>query len=188
MTNWHVITGGPSSGKTTMIRLLAQRGYCTTIEHARHLIDTQRVTGRTVAEIRANQREFQRSVLMMQLKQEQALDPNQLCFLDRALPDSLAYYRYLKLPPEPELLAALKTTSYRKVFALDLLALTTDYARTESAPAQRRIHAILIEVYEELGYAVERVPALPVAQRLEFILSRVEVQSTPTPSQAPSGP
>lgn len=177
MTNWHVITGGPSSGKTTMIRLLAQRGYRTTIEHARHFIDTQRVTGRTVAEIRANQREFQRAVLLMQLKQEQALDPDELCFLDRALPDSLAYYRYLELEPEPELLAALKTASYRKVFALDLLPLARDYARTESGPAQRQIHALLIEVYEELGYVVERVPVLEVEPRLEFILARVEMQS-----------
>lgn len=176
MTNWHVITGGPSSGKTTMIRLLAQRGYRTTIEHARHFIDTQRVTGKTVAEIRANQREFQRSVLMMQMKQEEALDPDELYFLDRALPDSLAYYRYLGLEPEPELLAALKTTSYRKVFALDLLPLTEDYARTESSVAQRQIHAMLIEVYEGLGYPVERVPVLPVEQRVEFILSRVETQ------------
>lgn len=173
MTNWHVITGGPSSGKTTMIRLLAQRGYCTTIEHARHLIDTQRITGRTVDEIRSNQREFQRAVLMMQLRQEQALDPDELCFLDRALPDSLAYYRYLELEPEPELLAALKTASYRKVFALDLLPLAKDYARTESVLAQHRIHALLIEVYEELGCVVEKVPVLPVEARLEFILSRV---------------
>lgn len=174
MTKWHVITGGPSSGKTTMITLLAQRGYRTTIELARHLIDTQRITGRTTAEIRANQREFQRSVFMMQLKQEQALDPDELCFLDRALPDSLAYYRYLELEPEPELLAALKRASYRKAFVLDLLPLARDYARTESSLAQHRIHSLLIEVYEELGCPVERVPVLPVEQRLEFILSRVE--------------
>lgn len=171
-----------------MIRLLEQRGYRTTIEHARHLIDTQRITGRTVAEIRANQREFQKAVLMMQLKQEQALDPDELCFLDRALPDSLAYYRYLELEPEPELLAALEMASYRKVFALDLLPLAPDYARTESVPAQHRIHAILIEVYEELGYLVEKVPVLPVEQRLQFILSRVEVQPAPSPSPTTAMP
>ncbi len=179
MTNWYVIPGGPSSGKTTMIRLLAQRGYHTTIEHARHFIDTQRVTGRTVAEIRANQREFQRSVLMMQLRQEQALDPNQLCFLDRALPDSLAYYRYLGLEPEPELLDALKTASYRKVFALDLLPLARDYARAEDSLAQSRIHALLLEVYEGLGCPVERVPVLPVEERLDYILSRVDTEPAP---------
>jgi len=31
---WYVITGGPSSGKTSMVDQLRQRGYRTTIEHA----------------------------------------------------------------------------------------------------------------------------------------------------------
>jgi predicted ATPase len=30
-TNWYVITGGPSSGKTTTINILTARGYKTTI-------------------------------------------------------------------------------------------------------------------------------------------------------------
>ena len=170
MTNWYVITGGPSSGKTTTIELLAGRGYRTTIEHARHFIDTQRVTGRTVAEIRANQREFQKGVLQMQIEQERGLDPNEVWFLDRALPDALAYYRFLALEPEPELIEALKTASYRKVFILDLLPLEKDYARTEDSVAQRRIHELLIEVYRSLGFPCETVPTLPPDERVEYIL------------------
>lgn len=173
MTRWYVITGGPSSGKTTTIELLARRGYRTTIEHARHFIDTQRVTGRTVAEIRANQREFQRGILQMQIEQEQSLDPNEVWFLDRALPDALAYYRFLALEPEPELIAALKTASYRKVFILDLLPLQKDYARTEDAEAQRRIHELLIEVYRSLGFTCETVPALLPEERVDYILRRM---------------
>jgi predicted ATPase len=173
MTNWYVITGGPSSGKTTTIELLAARGYRTTIEHARHFIDTQRVTGRTVAEIRANQREFQRGILLMQIEQEQSLDPNEVWFLDRALPDALAYYRFLGLEPEPELITALKTVTYRKVFILDLLPLEKDYARTEDADAQYRIHELLTEVYQSLGFPCEAVPVLPPNERLEHIVRRL---------------
>ena len=54
-TNWQVITGGPSTGKTTVINMLAERGYKTTIEHARHYIDTMRTEGQTVEELRSNQ-------------------------------------------------------------------------------------------------------------------------------------
>mgnify|MGYP002662488149 CR=1 FL=1 len=61
-TRWHVVTGGPSSGKTTTVNLLRGRGYTTTIEHARHYIDLQRITGRSTAEVRARQSEFQRAV------------------------------------------------------------------------------------------------------------------------------
>ncbi len=47
-TNWYVITGGPGSGKTTMVNLLRARGYKTTIENARHYFDMQRLNGKTV--------------------------------------------------------------------------------------------------------------------------------------------
>jgi hypothetical protein len=58
------------------------------------------VTGRTVAEIRANQRDFQKGVLQMQIEQERSLDPNEVWFLDCALPDALAYYRFLSIAPD----------------------------------------------------------------------------------------
>lgn len=173
MSNWYVITGGPSSGKTTMVDLLRRRGYRTTIEHARHYIDLQRLGGHSVAEIRSRQLEFQRNVLTMQLLQEAGLDPGEIVFLDRALPDSLAYYRFLNLPPDPDLLEALERVAYRKVFILDLLPLAPDYARTEDAPAQRHIHDLLLDVYESLHVTVERVPVLPPDDRVEFVLARL---------------
>jgi predicted ATPase len=172
-TNWYVITGGPSSGKTTTVNLLKARGYRTTIEHARHYIDTKRVTGKGTAQIRANQLAFQRGVLDMQIEQEATIPRDELCFLDRALPDALAYYRFLNLEPDQLLLAALKTVSYRKVFVLDLLPLAPDYARTEDVAAQRQIHALLLEIYAELRLPVERVPVAPPEQRVEFILARL---------------
>ena len=107
-TNWYVITGGPSSGKTTTIDLLHLKGYTTTIEHARHYIDTQKVTGRSVAEIRKNQKEFQSGILDMQIEQETSLSNDELVFLDRAIPDALAYYRFLGIAVDNKLENALK--------------------------------------------------------------------------------
>ena len=69
-TNWQVITGGPSTGKTTVINLLAKKGYKTTIEYARHYIDTMRDEGETVEAMRNNKRKFQLGVLDMQIEQE----------------------------------------------------------------------------------------------------------------------
>jgi predicted ATPase len=173
VSNWYVITGGPSSGKTTMADLLRQRGYRTTIEHARHYIDLQRLGGHSVAEVRSRQLECQRNVLDMQLEQEASLDPHEIVFLDRALPDSLAYYRFLGLQPDPELLEALEHVAYRKVFVLDLLPLAPDYARTEDTAAQRRIHDLLLEVYKSLTAPVQRVPVLPPDDRVEFVLAHL---------------
>lgn len=172
MTNWYVITGGPSSGKTTTVDLLRARGYTTTIEHARHCLDLKRIQGQTVEEVRGRRLQFQRGVLDMQLEQEASLDPEETVFLDRALPDSLAYCRFLGLEPDPRLLHALKRVSYRSVFILDLLPLAPDYARTEDVAAQRRIHALLTEVYQDLPIPVVTVPVLSPADRVAYILER----------------
>lgn len=174
-TRWHVITGGPSCGKSTMVRLLAELGHRTTHEEARHYIDLQSIQGRSVDEVRARQRDFQLSVLRMQIETEAALDPDELVFLDRALPDSLAYYRFLDLEPNPLLLDALQRVSYRSVMLLDLLPLHPDYARTEDEVAQRHIHELITEVYRELGMPIVHVPVLPEAERVRFVLRNVDL-------------
>ena len=172
-TNWYVITGGPSSGKTTTVNLLKERGYITTIEHARHYLDTQRLKGKTIEEVRKNQREFQLGVLDMQIEQENQISPDVLVFLDRAIPDALAYYRFLNLPEDEKLTAALRTVSYKKIFILDCLPLVKDYARTEDTAAQKHIHALLMEVYESLGFPIIQVPVLQPEERVDFILKNL---------------
>lgn len=169
-TNWYVITGGPSSGKTTTVDLLKKEGYKTTIEHARHYIDTQLVAGKTTEEIRANQIDFQSKVFAMQIEQEKQLPPDEVIFLDRAIPDALAYYRFLNIEPGKDLWDALKHVSYKKVFILDPLPLTKDYARTEDAADQKRIHELIAEIYESLPFPVVHVPVLPPTERVDFIL------------------
>lgn len=172
-TNWYVITGGPSSGKTTTVNLLKDRGYITTFEHARHYMDTQRLKGRTIADVRKQQREFQLGVLDMQIEQENQISPDVLVFLDRAIPDALAYYRYLNLPEDEKLTEALRTVSYKKIFILDCLPMLIDYARTEDAAAQQKIHALLIEVYKSLNFPIILVPVLKPEERVDFILNNL---------------
>lgn len=172
-TNWYVITGGPSSGKTTTVNLLKERGYITTIEHARHYLDTQRLKGKNIEEVRNNQTKFQLGVLEMQIEQENQILPELLVFLDRAIPDALAYYRFLNLPEDEKLTEALRTVSYKKIFLLDCLPLVKDYARTEDGAAQKKIHALLIQVYESLGFPIIQVPVLKPEERVDFILKNI---------------
>lgn len=172
-TNWYVITGGPSSGKTTTVDLLAKRGYKTTIEDARYYLDIQRKNGRTVEEVRKHQKEFQLEVLTLQIEQEKSLSPEEIVFLDRAIPDARAYYRFLGLPEDEKLTQALETVSYKKVFILDCLPLVRDYARREDEAGQKKVHQLLTEVYESLRFPVVHVPVLPPEERVDFILSNL---------------
>jgi predicted ATPase len=172
-TNWYVITGAPCSGKTTIVNLLHARGYKTTIEHARHYLDTQRLDGRTTEDIRKNQIEFQQAVLKMQIEQEKELSASDVVFFDRAIPDALAYYHFLNLPPDEKLVEAMSTVSYKKVFILEYLPLVHDYARIEDEEAQKQIHKLLTEVYESLPFPVIHVPVLKPVERLDLILKNL---------------
>lgn len=172
-TNWYVITGGPSTGKTTTIDLLQKRGYKTTIEHARHYIDTMRSEGQTVEEIRSNKKKFQLGVLDMQIEQEASLTPQDVIFLDRAIPDALAYYRFLDLEVDQILANALSKVSYKKTFILDRLPLVKDYARLESEIDQIKLHKLITEVYNSLPFPVIHVPVLKPDKRVNYIINNL---------------
>jgi predicted ATPase len=172
-TNWYVITGGPSSGKSTVIRALQDMGYKTTLEAARHYIDLQRMNGRSTDEIRANQRQFQHKVLNLQIDFEKRMDAKEEIFFDRALPDEIAYYKYFNLEPDEKLIEYLKNAQYKKIFIMDLLPLDADYARTEDQEAQLALHNLIIEVYKKRGEPIVFVPVLPVKERAKFILDHL---------------
>lgn len=172
-TNWNVITGGPCTGKTTVINLLSERGYKTTIEHARHYIDTQKIKGRTVEEIKENKKQFQLGVLNMQIEQEAELAPEDKVFLDRALPDAMAYYQFLGLEYDDRLIEQCNKYCYNKIFILDRLPLINDYARLEDEQEQIRIHNLIIQVYESFPCPIVYVPVLKPEERIDFILKNL---------------
>lgn len=153
--------------------MLKDLGYNTTHEVARHFIDLQRINGRSIDEIRANQRQFQHKVLNLQIRLERRLDPAEMIFLDRGLPDELAYYQYFNLPPDEKLVEYLEFATYKKIFIMDLLPLDRDYARTEDAQAQKILHQLIIETYQKRDEPIVMVPVLPPKERTAFILANL---------------
>ena len=117
----------------------------------------------------------------MQIEQERKLSPDETVFLDRALPDALAYFRFLKLEPDQNFLEAISRFIYKKVFILEPLPLVSDYARTEDVTAQKELHKLLTEVYQALPAPVVRVPVLPANERVDFILKELLQTSVQRP-------
>lgn len=171
--DWYVITGGPNSGKTTTVEYLSKLGYKIVPEYARMIIDKELAKGKTIKEIRKNPAAFQDKVTKFKIRLENKAPKNKIVFLDRGLPDALAYYRYWKAKVPKELFKLAKNR-YRKVFLLDLLPYKKDYARVESGKDVKLIHGLIKKTYEELGYEVVKVPVISVEDRVKFILKYVK--------------
>ena len=169
-TNWCVITGAPSSGKTTLIHELDRQGYTVLHEAARIYIEAEIEKGRTVQELREDERAFQRGIFDAKLIAEAALDPAELVFLDRAVPETVTYYKLAGLDTV-ELMEQSRTYEYRMVFVLDGLDFEQDGVRLENAEDSAFLDREFECDYRAFGFRVVRVPVMSVEDRLAFIFA-----------------
>lgn len=186
-TNWWIITGGPSTGKSTVIKNLATRGYRVMPEAARVYIDSGLDKGWTIEQIRADEVEFQIDVLRMKEKIEDQTPEDELIFWDRGLAgDSTAYLTLAERPRGTTLsiyaseIVTVAKKRYQGVFLLDQLPFyEQDYARVEDKVKSAQIHRRIGLVYETYGYKPIRIPvfsgneAVSVNERTQFIIDHI---------------
>lgn len=169
---WYVLTGGPCAGKTTTIDALAKRAHPVLAEPARLIIDEKLAAGQTIEQI-VSDPDWLASVARRAAAQEAELPRDELFFLDRAAPDSVAYYRHFKREFDNDLRHAVTAQRYRKIFLLDLIDFRNDEARHEDPEEAAIIHRLIREAYEELDYEIVPVPVMDIEERAEFILERL---------------
>lgn len=175
-TNWHVITGAPCCGKTTLIDQLADLGFRTVPEIAHEYIEGEKALGRTLDDILKDRAELQRILIEKHIGVEQELQVAEVTFLDRAIPDCLAFNRYVGLSPN-DLLPDCFHHRYASVFILDPLPFKADGVRDHDSDVVDYLDAWLSRDYKALGYLVIRVPVQEPQQRLEFVLEKLSKQS-----------
>jgi len=182
-TNWWVVSGGPSSGKTSVLDHLAERGYNVMPEAARILIDQEMDKGRRLEQIRADESKFQRDVEQLKIEMEEKMSPNDLVFLDRGRQgDSGAYWQESGGDHEVPI-----SNKYAGVFLLDRLPFEKDYARTEDEEVAERIHNNIGLNYRIFGYNPIRVPVfssnreISIEKRADFIISQMRQQDPSIP-------
>ncbi len=174
------ITGGPGSGKTTVVEALAARGYVTVPEAAIQVIGE--LNGQLGLDgqqrwRRANSEAFQELVLQRQIQLEQACagEPG-LVFLDRGRLDGLGYLRHFGVQPSDRLLEQLLACPYEHVVLLETLRSFAD--RRESGRMSRHedslaIAACIASAYTECGHVVHTAPEMAVEERVRLILEIV---------------
>lgn len=174
VTNWHVITGAPGTGKTTLIGMLADLGYTTIPEAAKAVIDDGLAQGQTLDQIRGDEYAWQAAIRKRHMLHQANVHTDQLAFFDRSAHDNLAHLRYYQLQPGAEWDDIKTSNPYKTVFLLEPLDdVAQAYFRTEDIHFSRKITSIMEDVYREAGANPIRLPAMPPAERLAFILSHL---------------
>ncbi|MDX1920290.1 MAG: ATP-binding protein [Candidatus Caenarcaniphilales bacterium] len=180
-TNWIVFSGAPCSGKTSILEKLKELGYKYRPEVARGFIEEKLKHGLCLETIRGDEAGFQKLIFPIIYKSEENLDPNELIFLDRALPDCLSYFSLHGLDPK-DIWEKCKNFKYKAVFIFEPLELVLDMARNETIEEIEILNKCLKKDYKNLGYEAIIVPAMLISERLKFVLQKLEEKNLITKS------
>ena len=177
-TNWHIITGAPCSGKTTVIKEIEQRGIRVIHEVARAYIDRQLGKGLRLDQIKADMLQFERHILHAKVRIEDSLTKTDPVFFDRGVPDSIAYYNLEGLDPA-EPLKHSRRTRYRRIFFFERFDFLNDKVRSEDEMIAARLNDLLLKAYGEIGYDITMVPVMPVIDRVDLVLESIKLEASP---------
>ncbi len=172
--NIHIITGGPASGKTTLLKALRKKGFKCFDEVAREVI-REELAKKTDIVPWLRLADFNAIVLERQKKQY--IDAGEeLHFFDRGIPDNIAYHVNGNIPIHPKLHVAAKEHRYKeKVFFLGPWEeiYKNDVVRKEPFETAIKIAGHIKKAYEDLGYVVLVVPKGAVKERVKFVLTHI---------------
>ena len=168
-----VIIGGPGTGKTTIIDGLIAKGYCCYPEISREVTLEAKKQGIEQLFLE-NPLLFSELLLEGRKKQfNNAInEPHEVVFLDRGIPDVLAYMHYIGDSYPSFFDVACKEHTYTRIFILPPWEeiYISDDERYENYEQAKLIYNHLTETYEKYGYHLIEVPKDTVDNRIGFIL------------------
>ena len=177
MQNKIVITGGPGTGKSTVIEELINRKYECMHEISREVTLNARKNG-------TDQLFLTKPLLFSELLLEgrvnqyvNAENKNKgVVFFDRGIPDVHAYMNYISIDYPETYIQKSKLYKYDYIFLMppweDIYI--SDSERYENFEQALAIHNHLERSYKELGYNIIEVPKGTVEFRTDFILEYIK--------------
>jgi len=171
-----VITGGPSSGKTTLISYLQKKGYQCIPEISRDVIIEAQKEGIDQLFL-TDPLLFSQKLLDGRLKQFKDIEQfkKTLLFYDRGLPDVTAYMDYTKATYPKQFAETCNNNRYDVIFLLppwkDIYQ--QDSERYETFEEAEKIYHYLLDGYKNYGYKVIEIPVGKLETRMQFIINHI---------------
>ena len=170
-----VVTGGPGSGKTTLIEALERAGYARSVEAGRGIIQDQAAIGGRALPWR-DPEAFAEMMLCWEMRSHHIarLEAGPV-FFDRGVPDVIGYLRLMGLPVPAHMKKAAAVFRYnRRVFIAPPWEeiFEQDSERKQDFAEAVRTYEAMVATYATCGYELVVIPKVPVAGRVEFVIAR----------------
>lgn len=175
-SNFYILTGGPGSGKTSVLSALAHRGYCIIPEVGRDIIQKQQKLGGSATHT-GNQKAFRDLML-----EQSIVDYCKMCstekpiFFDRGIPDLYGYSKTFCGEISTEVNDAVVRFRYNKVvfiFPPWLEIYKNDVERQQDFQEALKTYHALKEAYPFCGYELIEMPKGTIDERTDFILQTI---------------
>jgi predicted ATPase len=173
-----VITGGPGSGKSTLIAALAAHGISVMPEAGRAIIRDQAAIGGSALPW-ADRAAYAELMLSWELRSyREALEKPGPVIFDRGVPDVAGYLRVggLQVPPHVRKAAEIRRYNSRVFIAppWEQIFVQDSERRQDFAEAQATYEA-LAEVYTSLGYELVVLPLASSEERVRLVVDTIEL-------------
>lgn len=175
-SNLFVLTGGPGSGKSTLVSALRERGFMTVDESGRAIIREELAEGGDALPWGDRARFAQRMLDRETENHARMRESSATVIFDRGIPDVIGYLRLCDLPVPAAADEAARIWRYNPlVFIAPFWAqiYAQDAERKQSAEEAERTYLTMHAVYSEYGYELAELPLATVEERTEFVLARI---------------
>lgn len=176
-TNFHIITGGPGSGKTSTIEALRARGYFCVEEVGRKIIREQLLIGGNALHWGDREKFLELMLSRSMGDYDGVADSQGHVFFDRGVPELAGYGPLVGFPTPAHVTKAAELFRYaRTVFVMPPWReiYQNDAERKQDFAEAIASYDAAVAVYREFGYEPVEVPKVSVRDRVAFILERVE--------------